>query len=267
MKLKGIVVAALTGATSLALAAAAPAPADPVAAGQIVIGRAASGPQGDSWTSIAQLPDFWTGVWDPDWSKLFGPGAGPPPDLKPAYAAKAKAYVAAQAKGENLQSDTANCVPPGLPMSMSQPYPIEFLPTPGKITIALEAYSQMRRIHTDVKTQPANPDPSFEGHSVGHWENGDLLVDTVALKHTEIEPGVNASPQARIEERMHLANPNQLEITTTIIDPTVLNKPYVKMVPYIRKPNWDIKEYICEENDRDATDAEGRPSMNLKLKP
>src|SRR6185437_9036842 len=51
---------------------------------------AKSSPQGDTWASIAKLPD-WSGVWDFDYS-AGAPGGGlvrpAPPHLTPAYAAK-----------------------------------------------------------------------------------------------------------------------------------------------------------------------------------
>ena len=36
--------------------------------------------------------------------------------------------------GINFVSDVANCVPPGVPGSMQQPYPLEFLFTPDRVT-------------------------------------------------------------------------------------------------------------------------------------
>jgi len=31
----------------------------------------------------------------------------------------------------------------------------------------------------------------------------------------------------------------------------------------VRKRDWIIREYVCQENNKDAADAEGRPSMKL----
>src|SRR5581483_11507581 len=123
---------------------------------------------------IAKLPD-WSGVWELDWQGGGGGRNAAPPKLTPEYAARAEKYREEQKHGEHQQTDTANCVPPGMPQIMTQPYPVEFLFTPGKVTVAIEAYSQMRRIFTDGRKLPEDPDPSFQGYSVGHWE-GDTLV-------------------------------------------------------------------------------------------
>jgi hypothetical protein len=57
--------------------------------------------------------------------------------------------------------------------------------------------------------------------------------------------------------------PDELEITTTITDPKVLTKPFVVTRPYIRHADWQIQEYVCEQNNHDAADAEGRAEFSL----
>ena len=59
----------------------------------------------------------------------------------------------------------ANCLPPGMPGIMSQPYPMEFLLTPGKVTIVIEAFTQVRHIYTDGRELPEYPDPGFFGRN------------------------------------------------------------------------------------------------------
>ena len=53
---------------------------------------------------------------------------------------------------------------------MTQPYPLEILFTPGKVTILIEAYAQWRQIFTDGREHPEDPDLTFNGHSIGHWK-------------------------------------------------------------------------------------------------
>ena len=60
---------------------------------------------------------------------------------------------------------------------MGQPYPMEFLLTPGQVTIVIEAYTQVRHIYTDGRTLPEDPDQTFQGTSVGRWEGDSLVVD------------------------------------------------------------------------------------------
>src|SRR5436190_2125792 len=172
-------------------------------------------PTDADWAALAKLPDF-TGVWE----QTFGPppgragapparggapgaGAGAParggaaagrgrggfpagPQLTPAYEEKRRAIMAKGAEDK----ETANCLPPGMPGIMGQPYPMEFLLTPAQVTIVIEAYTQVRHIYTDGRTLPADPDLTFQGTSVGRWEGDTLVVDTVGFSPlTQIERG------------------------------------------------------------------------------
>lgn len=243
---------ALLGATVSTLAMAGATPA------------ANSKLPGTTWQSIAQLPD-WSGVWELDWRAGSGRGAAGMPKLTAATQAKLDNYRAEQKSGKNQQTNTANCDPPGMPQIMTQPYPVEFLFTPGKVTVAIEAYSQMRRIFVDGRKHAEDPDPTYQGDSIGHWDGDTLVVDTVGfIPDSLIMPGIGHSDQMHIEERIKRVAPETLEIRRTISDPKALTEPWTVTLTYKRHADWDIKEYICAQNNRDSADSEGRADMNLK---
>lgn len=215
------------------------------------------------YAALGALPD-WSGVWQPEWATLFASRAASKPVLRPDAANALARFEADKAKGENLQSDSANCVPPGMPQIMRMPYPIEFLYSPGRVTIAIETESQVRRIYTDGRRLPDDPDPTFNGASIGHWEGADLVAETIGLNpKTSLVPGVHPSDQARIVERFHLVGPDRMEVTTTVTDPKVLVQPLVLKTSYVRRRDWQIREYVCQENNRDAADPFGRPSLDI----
>lgn len=219
-------------------------------------------PKPETWAAIGKLPD-WSGVWE----LVFARGGPPPeqPALTPAYAARLKAYQATQAKGGNQDDSTANCVPPGMPQIMNQPYPMEFLFTPGKITVVIEAYSQMRRIFTDGRKHPDDPDATFNGHSIGRWDGDTLVVDTVGfVADTPLGMGGLAhSDKMRVEERMRMTGPDKLEILTTVHDPVALAKPWSSTKTLMRHRSWDIAEYVCEQNNRNFVNPEGKAGIIL----
>jgi hypothetical protein len=212
------------------------------------------------WAALAKLPDF-TGVWE-----RFGGGGGaaapPGPALAPAYEAKRKAY---QASGRE-DSESANCLPPGMPTIMTQPYPMEFLLTPGKVTIVIEAYTQVRHIYTDGRKLPEDPDLEFHGTSVGRWDGDSLVVETIGFSPlTEIIRGVPHSGNMKIVERFRLTDPDAMAIQTTITDPEALTSPYVTNNSLRRHRDWTIAEYICEENNRNSVDAAGKARIDLTV--
>jgi hypothetical protein len=218
-------------------------------------------------TSEAKLPD-WSGVWEP--VMRAAPGAAPP-KLTPAYQ---KQWDAFQEKnrttpGINFVSDVANCVPAGLPGSMLQPYPIEILFTPGRVTIIIETYSLVRRIHTDGRPLPEDPDPTYQGSSVGKWDGDTLVVETIGiLPETSPLNGINGhSDKLKITERMRLVEPDVLEIQTTREDPEVFVEPHTTAARYQRHRDWEIMEYVCAQNNRDQLDEHGNPGFDLERKP
>jgi len=229
------------------------------------------------WTAVGKLPDF-TGVWEiPMGGGRAGAGRGaapagvpagrgrgpaPQPQLTPEYAAKAKEMAAAATRAEDNQ--TANCLPPGLPAIMGQPYPVEVLMTPGLVTVVIEAYTQVRHIHTDGRALPDDPDPSFNGTSVGHWDGDTLVVESVGFE--SVPRGINFpySDKMKITERFHLSDPDTLNIETTITDPLALTQPYsLGNRVFKRHRAWTIAEYVCEENNRNFVDPSGKAGINL----
>jgi hypothetical protein len=272
---------------SLAFAAVA----DAQSASQRFVRKA---PTAADWEAIAKLPDF-TGVWEAGGGGGRGaaPAAGAPaagaanagagragaagaapgggragrggagragPSLTPEYAAKAKATPPPTAE-ENL---TANCLPPGLPGIMSQPYPLEFLMTPGLVTIISEAYTEVRSIFTDGRPLPEDPDPNFYGTSVGHWDGNTLVVDSVGF--AQVPRGLNFpySDKLKITERFQLTDPDTMSIETTVTDPLALTMPYSMGTRTLKRHrNWTLAEYICEENNRNGVDDNGKAHINL----
>jgi hypothetical protein len=177
---------------------------------------------------------------------------------------------AAEARRKELQSkpaeDTsaANCLPPGMPGIMGQPYPMEFLLTPGKVTIVIEAYQQVRHIYTDGRKLPEDPDPKFHGTSIGHWDGDTLVVETIGFSPlTQIAANVPHDGNMRIVERFRLTDPDTMSIETTVTDPGVLAAPFVSTRTLRRHRNWTTAEYICEENNRNSVDQSGKAGLNL----
>jgi hypothetical protein len=218
-------------------------------------------PTAEDWAALAELPDF-SGVWERGGGGggFRGRGGGSPLSPTPEYAALRDQQRAA-GSGE---SQATNCLPPGMPAIMTQPYPIEFLLTPGKVTIVIEAYTQVRHIYTDGRPLPEYPDPNFFGTSVGHWEGGTLVAESVGFSDlVQIGAGLPHSDQMKITERFSLTGPDTMQIETTITDPLALTQPYTTVATLARHRDWTIAEYICEENNRNFVDSTGEAGIIL----
>ena len=215
-----------------------------------------------AYAEVTQWPD-WSGVWSP------GVGAGSrvtatPPKLTAEGQRLMAEFEAGKAEGRNLQTQAANCVPNGMPGIMRLPYPIEFIYSPGRVNILIETYSEIRRIYVDGRPLPEDPDPFFNGHSVGRWEGDTLVVDTVGISpQVSIVSGLRATEQTRFHERITRTAHDRLVDEITITDPALFAEPYVMVQNYTLQPDWEMREYVCQENNRDGADAEGRPTMDL----
>ena len=136
----------------------------------------------------------------------------------------------------------------------------------GKVTIVIEAYSQWRQIFTDGRKHPEDPDLTFNGHSIGHWEGDTLVVDTVGFTTDTALAGfgVKHSDKMHIVERMHLVDGDKLQIETTITDTEALTKPLTSTRVYGRHRDWTLAEYQCQQNNRNCTTDDGKAGINLK---
>jgi hypothetical protein len=221
-------------------------------------------------------PDL-TGVWgqyrggrgaDP---KLAPPAAGPivlKPEYAKPYEARRAAEASANQRGEQLANASVQCVPYGVPTMMSVAvYPVEIIQTPKQVTIISEAFSEVRRVYMD-KPQNKIDDvpPGYYGRSVGKWEGETLVVDTVGIK-TSVGGyrGIPHSEQMHITERLKLLAPDVLHDQITIEDPVVLEKPVVYTLAYKRVPDYEMVEFVCD-NNREYVDENGIVRMRVRDK-
>ena len=224
-------------------------------------------------SGAAALPN-WNGIWLRQGSINFDPGV--PPEqvdmgapLTPEYAARYKARLAARAAGKPTGDPTATCVPGGMPRLMNMVYPMEVLMAPGQVTVIAEWNSQVRRIFTDGRPHPQDPDPTYNGHSIGRWEGDALVVDTIGLRSDTVftQAGLEHSDAMRIAERFRMKG-DVLEDELTVIDPKMLTRPWTVVKRFKRAPKgFEMMEYVCEENNRNPVDASGVTGVVLTVPP
>src|ERR1700733_9074207 len=138
-------------------------------------------PQPKDWSALASLPD-WSGVWTPNMTDQERRIKTDPVPWNKAAAAQIAKLEAAEKAGDP-KGLFINCLPESMPSWMLITHnALEFLFTPGRVTILGESDgNRLRRIYTDGRRHPDDPDPTFHGHSVGRWEGETLVVDTVGV--------------------------------------------------------------------------------------
>lgn len=213
----------------------------------------------------ASVPDI-TGSWERARDASIPAPSQPP--LKPQYLkdyqAKLALFREANQKGQPIADHVVMCLPDGMPGMMSGPFPMEILQSKGQVTIIQEAYTQVRRILLDREQKPIDEvEPGFYGHSVGHWEGSTLVVDTIGIKENVLYQNIPRSKDMRIKERISFGANNILRDEITIEDPIVLEKPWTFTFGYRRMQDYQLLEYICEDN-REYADEKGVQQIRIE---
>ncbi len=125
--------------------------------------------------------------------------------------------------------------------------------TEKEIWLVQELDQQVRRIYMDI---PHSKDikPSWYGESVGHFENGELVVDTVGLNDKSFVDNYRTPHTDRMHmvERFKLIDSgNALQVTATIDDPGTFNMPFTAIQRWSLGPTRELTEQICAENSED----------------
>ena len=149
------------------------------------------------------------------------------------------------------------CLPPGGPRMMATPYPMEIvqLPEQRRIFMVYEGATHIwREIYMDGRAHPTGDalNPTYLGHSVGRWDGDTLVIDVVGFNEgTWIDYfGHPHTDLLHVVEHFSRPDKNTLHFEATIDDPGAYAKPWTVAwnVPWDTK--GELKEYICQENNR-----------------
>ena len=277
-----------------------------VAAATPALGQAAMpavGAASTSTPSAAPIPDF-SGIWghpslgfepplsgpgpvlnksrlptgESDFDKLVGDYTNP--ILKPAAAEVVKKQGEISLSGVAFPDPGSQGWPHGVPYIFWQ-CEMQMLQEPNKITILYFEDHQVRHVHMN-EAHPARVTPSWYGHSVGHYEDDTLVIDTVGIKvgpfsmvdhfgtpHTEAlhvveryrlldyEAAKEAQERGEKENRrvpQWAVDPNYkgkgLQLQFMVEDEGVFTMPWTASITY-RRALGEWPEYVCPENRRE----------------
>ena len=204
------------------------------------------------WAALGRLPD-WSGVWVPDVADQRRKERN---ELLP-WTPSAKAqidFLFAEDKAGRPKLVLDHCLPHGMPSWMLITHnAMEILVTPGRVTMLGEGDgNRMRRIYTDGRAHPEDPDLTIHGHSIGHWEGDALVVDTVGIipqAYIALSEavGIPSNGGMHIVERIRLSDADTLTAELTITAPQVLTQPWTTTRIWVRRRGelYDIVEGQC----------------------
>jgi hypothetical protein len=151
-----------------------------------------------------------------------------------------------------LHSPALLCLPRGTPLSLaSTPYPVQFVQVPGMLVQLNEYDTDFRIIYTDGRPHTKDPDPAFNGESIGHWEGDTLVIDVIGIDE-KVWNNVNGwfhSDQEHVIERITRTSENYLSYQYTIEDPKVLTKTWVSPVLTKTLGHEPLQELYCTHTE------------------
>ena len=145
------------------------------------------------------------------------------------------------------------CWPAGTPaFVLEPPFNITiFIETEKEILIVHQHDQQFRHIYLNVP-HSANPKPSWTGESVGHYEGGELVVDTIGFNDRTFVDNYRTphTDQMHVVERFKLVDGGEtLQDTITVDDPGAFNTPWTGIQQWRRTQRGPIEEFSCAENN------------------
>jgi hypothetical protein len=174
-----------------------------------------------------------------------------PPPFQPWAAAKLKEMYPTDVDVQ-LHRPSVNCIPRGVPgMFMTNPYPIQLVQTAGQFVQLDELENNFRVVPTDGRPHVKDPDPTFNGDAVGHWDGDTLVIDVIAIDERTWNnfEGWFHSDQEHVIERLTRPSVNYLVYQVTIEDPKVLTKPWTSAPHTWTLGREPLGEYYCTHNE------------------
>jgi hypothetical protein len=222
-------------------------------------------PTAQDYADLAKLPD-WSGVWNPKITDQDQQARTNPPPWNEKVAKEVE-KMWAEEKAGRPKLIFYGCFPEAHPSWMLVTHnAMEILFTPGRVTMLGESDgNRLRRIYTDGRAHPGTSDPTFHGHSIGHWEGDTLVVDTVDILPQapfaiSEAVGVPNDGDMHVTERISLAEKDILHVELEITAPNILTKPWKTTRIFFRQRarKFDIVEGVCQLGDyKEAKDENG----------
>jgi hypothetical protein len=148
------------------------------------------------------------------------------------------------------------CLPPGVPRvnlggSRNMPHPFKVVQTPSLVVLLYETSTNQtfRQVFLDGRPLPSDPQPSWLGYSIGHWDGDTLVVETTGFNGRAWIDTSSGHPQtdaARVTERFMRRDIGHMDIDITIDDSKAYLKPWRAKVPVNLLPDSDLIETFCE---------------------
>jgi len=151
---------------------------------------------------------------------------------------------------------TGHCLPAGLTRLVNTPMPMQIVQGPNNAVLLFEGFASFLVIPTDGREHPKKIEPSWYGNSVGHYEGDALVIDSIGFNDkTKLDTIGHAHGEKLHVVQRYTRNANDtLTFEITVDDPQFYEKPFTNKRTFKLRRDWELMEYSCEENNKDAAE-------------
>jgi hypothetical protein len=157
----------------------------------------------------------------------------------------------------NLRHDNpvTHCLPAG-PQAIFAAGATKFyriVQSPSVVALLYEL-GNFRQIYTDGRELPKDPNPTWMGYSIGHWDGDTLVVETAGFNDkTWLDMvGHPHSERLRVTEKFRRADFGHMQVQVTFDDPETMTRPLNISVGVTYAADGDMLEYVCNEDEQDT---------------
>ncbi|HEY7390775.1 MAG TPA: hypothetical protein VH640_19825 [Bryobacteraceae bacterium] len=166
---------------------------------------------------------------------------------------------------ESLDRDTpaTHCLPGGPTEILGSEYRMIQESNVLGILYSSGAY---RQIFLDGRELPKDPNPTWWGYSVGHWEGDTLVVESAGFNDRSwLDFAGHPHTEAlRVTERFQRRDFGHMQLQVNLEDPKTFTKPITIALGVNYVPDTEMLEYVCNENERDSAHLVGKASDEVK---
>ncbi len=151
------------------------------------------------------------------------------------------------------ENPVAQCIPYASPMIVAVPQHLnEIVIETDRVLIHNEFFNVQRTIWMDGREHPENGTRTNQGHSIGRWEDGVLVVDTRLFadsRSTLPGSGLPSGAQKHVIER-YILNDDGTGISIEIFleDPEFLAEPFTYTLEWRSSGYPELLTFTCEED-------------------
>ena len=187
----------------------------------------------------------------PDLSGLWLAGAKYDSDFKRADAQPwAQAQVREREQNPAADSWSTLCLPPGPMINLTGP--LKIVQTPRLITVLYEVSNNFAQIFIDGRSLPKDPNPTWQGYSVGRWDGDSLIVETIGFNDKSMvgRPAYPHTEALRVTERYRRRDFGHIDLQMTVDDPKAFTRSWTITTELLYNPDTELLEYVCNENEK-----------------